>query len=407
MYTYVNNDGDNIYVTQEHIDVAIEIYEELSRDSRSKRVSWARHKRMMETSGFDDSGNNESYRQLIKRERGKRGKLPNRSEYVEYLGNNTLEAIKQEIGLVNHSKLEANDQYTKLRKLQREMSRDIVMAETIKDAIENSNWNDLSLNSGKYVKLSGNKALATLNDIHYGTESFNNYTSEVLESLLDNYAEQLIDLCMDNDIEILMVHNGGDIIENYLHAQSRIEARQSSAKQTTGVTKVIVKFINKLSEYVKVEYSYTEGNHDRIETRYKESIDGESWMEVHAEIMRVVFESSDTVTIVEPTSYNYHIVDVDGTKVFLCHGNEHKLSKYDTLASLSMNHNINLDLVIGGHEHSYRILEVGEDKLQVTTGSIIGPNTFSNKINKRSGRSQVFVLFYDNSYELRQVKING
>ena len=199
----------------------------------------------------------------------------------------------------------------------------------------------------------------------------------------------------------------GDEIENYLHGEgSRVETQQSSAKQIVGVTKLIVKFVNKLSDYFRIKYFSIDGNHSRTNANYKLSVDGETWTEVHREIMSLTFENSDVVEIIDGDSPHHKIMNIDGTNIMCVHGHRHQLKNETTLATTSVNHNTDLDILLGGHYHSYKVTEVGDDKYQVITGSIKGSDSFSEKIGKSSTRSQVLILFYpDREFDIRQVKM--
>ena len=56
-------------MSQEHLNAAVGLYEELRKLSSSGKISWAKHRQMMISEGFDDSDKNESYRQMIKVEK--------------------------------------------------------------------------------------------------------------------------------------------------------------------------------------------------------------------------------------------------------------------------------------------------------------------------------------------------
>ena len=400
--------GDiTVEVGQDHIETAIKIYNELSKLSPSRKVSWKKHKEMMEVEGFFDSSTTESYRQLIKRERARVGELPEKAKFAELASQGTLDSIKEEIGQLYFHKREAQDDFLKLSKLKREMTRDIVLFDILSESIKESDWGSIELNKGKYIPSSGNVALATLSDIHYGYEGKNNYTTEELEPLLDKYADKLIHECGIAGVEELIIAQLGDEIENYLHGEgSRVETQQSSAKQIVGVTKLIVKFVNKLSDYFRIKYFSIDGNHSRTNANYKLSVDGETWTEVHREIMSLTFEDSDVVEIIDGDSPHHKIMNIDGTNIMCVHGHRHQLKNETTLATTSVNHNTDLDILIGGHYHSYKVTEVGDDKYQVITGSIKGSDSFSEKIGKSSTRSQVLILFYpEREFDIRQVKM--
>ena len=55
MRSFTNRTGDKVEVTQEHLDNALAIYEELSKNSPSGKVSWRKLKKMMIEDGFENA----------------------------------------------------------------------------------------------------------------------------------------------------------------------------------------------------------------------------------------------------------------------------------------------------------------------------------------------------------------
>ena len=94
MTSYKNREGVTVEVDTEHLSNSLRVYDELSKLSPSGRVSWARHKRMMEEDGFDDSDSSENYRQMIKAERKRQGVLPSREEIISLETSNKLDSVK-------------------------------------------------------------------------------------------------------------------------------------------------------------------------------------------------------------------------------------------------------------------------------------------------------------------------
>ena len=123
MLSFTNRTGDKVEVTKEHLDNALAIYEELSKNSPSGRVSWRKLKKMMIEDGFENADSNEPYRQLIKRERKHRGKLPSVEKHADMLADSKIKSIQEEIGEMRSSKREAQDQYLKLNRHKREIIR--------------------------------------------------------------------------------------------------------------------------------------------------------------------------------------------------------------------------------------------------------------------------------------------
>ena len=135
--TYTDKNGEKIKVSQEHLDVAVLLVDELQKTSPSRKCSWPKHKKMMEQEGFDDSDTTESYRQMIKFERKAKGSLPPIERVISRNVENKLEAIRDEIGNIQTAKLEARDDFNRLSKLKRDWSRELLVTEAIERAVSN------------------------------------------------------------------------------------------------------------------------------------------------------------------------------------------------------------------------------------------------------------------------------
>ena len=59
--------------------------------------------------------------------------------------------------------------------------------------------------------------------------------------------------------------------------------------------------------------------------------------------------------------------------------------------------------MIGDHVHHNQLLEVGENRYQVTFGSIKGIDDYSLQLNAKASRSQGFVLVNENGFDIRRV----
>ena len=410
-YTYQDRTGHSYEVTQKHIDEAVAIYEELSKASRSKRVSWAHHKRMMEKAGYYDSGTSESYRQLIKRNRKKQGTLPERSEYVEHLGQSMLDSIKSELGEINHKQLEANDSFTRLRKLQRDMSRDLVMIEALKEKMDEVDWSAIGSDYEDYFvdeELESPVLVALTSDWHYGYDVPRYYTPEKTRELVKEFTTKIIRLGYENNVKKIVLVDIGDKIEGVLRNQSIVDSKITPVEQMIEATWIMIDMIDELLKHFDVSYFELFDNHSRITPNKNDALEDDSYVTISKSIIERYAQSNERLTYIEPVNNYYHIMDINGVKMYFCHGHREAVKNNNTLAQLSMNHGVDLDLLIHGHYHTFGITEVSDDKYQFSVGSIKGPDAFSDKISKKSSRSQGAILVYeDGSFDMRQIKLDN
>ena len=108
--------------------------------SPTRRTSWAQHRRMMQSEGYDDSDTNENYRCLIKAEQRKLGTLPSAPKHADMVSDNKLQSIKDEIGEMNSTKLAMQEQGRKTRKLVKSVNADILLYDEVKEALKNKDF---------------------------------------------------------------------------------------------------------------------------------------------------------------------------------------------------------------------------------------------------------------------------
>lgn len=408
--SYINKTDDTVIVSDEHLDVALDLFEELKKASPSGRVSWTQHKHMMEKEGFSDSDSNENYRQMIKAERKKRGSLPKVESYADMVADSKLKSIKQAIGEIRYSQLGAREDYNRLNRLKREWTRDILLVEAVKEAIGLTTFTTTDYtpvyNEEKPLK----KMVAGLSDLHYGYEGdnfLNHYNPQIAEKLLMKYADKLIEVGLNENVDEIYVMNLGDLVEGNLRNQSIFDTQQTLMDQTVAATNIVIDFLVKLSKYFNIKYSAIAGNHDRISPNAKANLHGDHVMVVSNAIVQTYCNAADSnIKFVELEDGYFGFITCYGRNIMAVHGDRTAVFKDSTLAEMSAINNIELDLIIAGHYHKHMVRDVGDDKTMAIFGTIKGIDDYSIQIAKTSGRSQGIVLIDENKdYEVRQIKL--
>lgn len=410
MRSYVNRKGEQIQVSDEHLDTAIKIKEELQKTSPTRRTSWAQHRRMMEIEGFLDSDTNEAYRCLIKSEQKKRGVLPTLQSHAEVVKESTLESIREEIGELASAKMDLQQQGAKVRKLIRSVNKDVLWIQELTEAVSKKEFVRPSLFEPHHYLPKKKKAMIVcLSDIHYGAyvdipENF--YDRKTCATLLSRYADKVLDLVIQEKVSEVHVVNLGDLVENaYLRNQSLYSSEETLSEQVVNVTDLIIEFLNKLSEIVPVTYSGIAGNHDRIQGDKNSSLHTDHVVKISNKLIESYAKyGNKRITYIETESY-FHSIEINGFNFAFIHGDKHSLKKQSLLAELSSLYGVNYAAVIGGHIHHFTMVEVGENKYQATFGSIKGIDDYSMTIGAKSCRSQGVVLVDDENFEIRKVNL--
>lgn len=413
MRSYTNSDGTVIEVDIDHLDAAIKIKQELRKASPSGKISWAKHKKMMEIEGYEDSGKNEAYRCMIKAEEKARGVLPSAKTHAEMIAKNTLESIREEIGEISLAKRDAQNSFRELNRLKRELSDGIALYEGVANVLKEKDFTNLKKISKKKQTSQKDKEkymIAAISDIHFGAivdVEGRRYDTQISENLLMEYADKILRIAKENSIESVYVMNLGDTIEGlYMRTQNLYSSEKTFSEQIVDVSELLIKFLTKLSTELEVSYSGICGNHERVSTKNDNIFsDGASVM-INKIIETFAKYSPVQIEYIEAEPY-HHIISKNGKNFLFVHGDRTPIKKNSVLAEQSALYGISFDALIAGHVHHFNMHEVGEDKYVATFGSIKGSDEYTLKtLNTSASRSQGLILIdEDGEFEIRKVKL--
>lgn len=213
MRSYTNNKSESIEVSQEHLDTAIRIKQELQKASPSMRCSWVQHKKMMETEGFLDSGSNENYRKMVMKYQKEKGELPEAPKYADMVADGKLESIKELVGEIAYGKREAQHEFKKLNKVKRDIIDFTLIAEQIGLAFANYDLSKLRFNSKLIDSKKGKKMFVGLTDLHIGAlvdNDMNKFNYEIAKERMQTYLSKVIHEAKTNNVTDIYVMNMGD-----------------------------------------------------------------------------------------------------------------------------------------------------------------------------------------------------
>jgi len=411
MRSYTNRKGDSIEVSQEHLDTAIRIKEELQKLSPSRKCSWKKHKDMMEIEGFTDSDTNESYRCMIKAYQKSIGKLPEAPKYAEMVSEGKLQSIKEMVGEMAYEKRENQHVLRQLNKVKRDVIDFTLIAEQIGEAFKNHDWSNVEFTYNPISKT--NKKMAVfLSDLHIGALvdiEENKYNFEIAQQRMQKYLNKVIAEIKANDISEVYVMNLGDSIENpYMHNLS-YTSEFNFAEQIAYASDIIIKFIKKLSEKVYVRVAGIAGNHDRMNEDKNKSLYGDHAVKGINKAIQSFIEHSESerITYVQAKDYE-HSIEVNGLHIKCVHGDLDNINDKAVLAKHIQKDGINYSLIVMGHYHHHWIKEVAINKFMVGFGSLKGADAHGDKTRLMSSASQGYILVDENGdFEIRNVKLSA
>lgn len=410
MRSYQNRKGENVEVSKEHLETAVAIKLQLQKASPSRKCSWTIHKSLMVKEGFSDSDSNEAYRCMVKSYQKSINVLPELEKHVDMISSNKLESIKEMVGEISYSKREAQNEFRKLNKVK----RDIIDYSLISDEIVkifSSYKFDLLPSLIKRKEDSDKKMIVQISDTHIGAwvdNDINKFNYEIAKERVNRYMSKVVNECKINDITNVYVMQTGD--ENEHHSMHYTQSHESEMTLSEQIVKTTDLFINALvtlaDSGLQVKFASICGNHSRLSGNKDMAQHGDTSTKIINYGVKSFIESSkiESLEFIESSPYE-HSFEVNGVKIKAVHGDKDNLKDENILAKHSSLDNINYDMIIGGHIHTRRIVEVGNGKFIVTAGSLKGADNYSlDKLRKASAPSQnYYIINKDKEIEIKWV----
>lgn len=248
-------------------------------------------------------------------------------------------------------------------------------------------------------------------DAHYGTEIemkslfdevVNVYSPEILKARLNKLLDEV-----DNDnisyvhYDKLVVFDLGDAIQGMLRMSDLNKLKTGVIESTLGYAEMISQWLVELSNRLQVplEYICLGGNHAELRLLEK----GRNWEEenlgrVIREFIALRLKDNPNITIAPYSEFGYK--NIQGLNILAIHGDDVK-SDLSEVSYWENYHNIQIDILLMGHEHHGEQNTVGYgatgDKEVIKVPSLVGVDTYSKKLRKLARAGAKFMLIEDGS----------
>ena len=404
--SYTNRRGETVDVSQEHLETAIEIKLELQKQSPSGKCSWARHKRMMEQEGFDDSESSENYRQMIKQEQNKQGLLPDVKKYANMVSENKLQSIKDAIGEMSIAKRAGQNTYRELNKMKREWSDRIILFEEIGEHLESIEFNQ-EFEKLEPLKRTTNEMIVPMSDWHVGliTQDFN---YEIAQERVVEYARNVIHYADVFNLSTVHVAGLGDLLNgSYMRPNQLAENEFSFSEQIVKATELVYMFLQELSKELNVVYlGSIIGNHSRMSSGAKNNAEeGDSGENVLDHVIHRYIEIAKNNRIVSDDRKQDNkamAFEINGINIKAVHGDLISKRSKEKLQQFISSDKEFYDVLLYGHFHHTDFAEENHARFAIGLGSLQGTTEFSKGLGYVTPPSQsVIVLEGDRIIPIR------
>jgi hypothetical protein len=391
--SYINKKGEEITVTEEHLNVAVKIKKELQKASPSGKCNWSLHKKMMEKEGYDNSDRCETYRQLIKRYQKSIGELPEVAKYVDMVSDNKLESIKELVGELSYAKRNAQNQFRELNKVKRNVIDKTLFIEEVVD-----NFKDVKFEKFKKHNFvtTENEIVVPMTDWHIGLKT-DSYDYEIAKKRVEKYANEVFHYCKLFNVNKVKVIGVGDLVEGgYMRPTQSYDIEFTFSEQIVKATEIVNSFLLTLAEELDVEYlGSVLGNHSRMYDKAV-TISGDSAENIIDASVKsfISLIGNPNIKIIDKKNSNFDMsFDVNGRKVKTVHGDLLKKTSKEKINKFISSDNEFYDLLIYGHFHHMSFNEENHGRMTLGCGCLQGSTDYSIQLGYDTKPSQSIVVF--------------
>ena len=293
---------------------------------------------------------------------------------------------------IDTSLYKSRDELTQVNALYRRMSREDSIIEIAHDFASQMNDKKI-LDFDDSNRMNSNPlvgGILMISDWHYGVEFdnyWNKYNPKICKERVSKLLSKVIDYIKMYNLSKLTVVNLADMIAGRIHLQLRLNSRIDVVTQIMEVSEILAEFLNKLSEYVDIDYYDVLDNHSRIEPNKKEAMQLESLARITKWYLR---ERLPHITVHDnEMSESFATIDLLGHRVIAVHGDK---DKPNTVAKdISTYTDSHVDMVCTAHRHHFACDETCK-MVVVCNGTLMGTDDYAEDLRLSSTPSQNLII---------------
>lgn len=400
-YKYIGKDNHPHQVTLEDLKNIALIVDELQQASPSHTFSWRKVEKLSAKHDLIFSSKQEFKDKVLAvldemKEQPSVKKSPKQARFLQ-------ETLTDELGILATRKRALQNDQRHINKARRVLSDVALTKQAIIEAMaEPLIIKQPSKEDVETYDQEDNTLFVCISDVHMGavqklnSSTLASYNTDEAHVRLNRYlhkAKETIRLYHPKEVNVVMM---GDLVENVQMRKNQGWSVQGTlAQQIRWGSSAMVNFMSMLSHtYPDLTFTYTEieGNHDRFAPDKKDELPQDGVSLVARTIIDTATKGIKNLYVLDPEDEYRHLVQDHGNNLLFVHGDKDKLANKDILGKLSTFLDTPLDAVIGGHLHSLQAHEVGNRKLVLQTGSVIGSTDYSNSLGVASAPSQLMIL---------------
>ena len=224
----------------------------------------------------------------------------------------------------------------------------------------------------------------------------NQYNWEIAQSRLMEHTRYAMSVAESMGLSTIYEANIGDLVEqSYLHYSSSMNCEFPLANQVAKATSLVVKQLQLMQSKFHVVFSIIAGNHDRYSGDKSKEMFNDSVAYTVLTTVKLMQDCGQlkNVEVLDNSKNIYRSeFDVLGHHVLLTHGEALNRKKTDNVSRLG--HEVQPDLVIAGHYHTFSSWQEEGHATVVVAASLKGTDQYATRNelgNAEAGQSAVIL----------------
>jgi hypothetical protein len=293
----------------------------------------------------------------------------------------------------------------------RENARDELILEKILNAIDS--LSPLSIPDVLPVKHNDKEFCLAFGDEHYNTEFeirglyneiLNAYNPEIFEDRMWDLLNQVVEIINRESITKLNVFSMGDFTDGLLRVKQLMKLRYGVIESTIKYANFICNWLNKLTEYVNVDYQMVFGNHSELRMlgQPKGTFKDDNTGLYVREIIKERLKDNPNFNInINPTGLIFS--NLCNLNVLGIHGEVKDMER--AIKDFSNTYNTHIDILIGGHLHHESGKCVGVNRNVINIPSIMGVDDYAMSLNKTSNAGATLFILEEGKGKVQEYNI--
>lgn len=293
----------------------------------------------------------------------------------------------------------------------REHARDELITEKIIEAI--NNLSPLSVPEVIPVTHNRREGILIFGDEHFSVEFeilglfgeiLNAYSPEIFMDRMLDLLNQTIEIVKKENFTKIKIYNMGDFTDGLLRVGQLMKLKYGVIEGTVKYADFICSWLNKLTQYVNVEFQMVYGNHSELRMlgQPKGTFKDDNMGVVVYESIKNRLENNPNFSLIKnPTGLIFD--NVCGFNLLGIHGEVRNME--NALKDFSNTYKVQLDFLLAGHLHHSKCETVGVNRDVINVPSIIGVDPYSMSLNKTSNSGATFIIIEEKKGKVQEYNI--